>query len=377
MKLVRIVLCYGMLAGLSGPVLADSSWLLLSHQSGEDTVVVPVGGALRTVATPDRVASYGESGRVLGFLSYEMLLARHVLTIVDKPTQEVTNSVLINMDASVIPVRWMSGPILNLVLTDRFAYFASYSYTQGGGRPDLNRTGGVFDLDRVTLADGKLEQFPLPKECVNPRVVDFEGIPLVYSWEGFGVWKFDVAKRGVITLVSTSDVGDIIDREGNARYVRRGPESAVFSDYVLVPRAGAFRLSRVGELQQILNADLTPVSLPRRTVKVANTDAGEQPEILLGRFHGVPAIGVIRTLGDHLDFKYIDPATFKVEWETTLPKSASIPSIYGLSDDAVIYLDRATASIDKLTQQGTTVMQTVSADVNGVKILSIDTPRDR
>ena len=125
MKLVRIVLCYGVLAGLSGTVLADSSWLLLSHQSGEDTVVVPVGGALRTVATPDRVASYGESGRVLGFLSYEMLLARHVLTIVDKPTQEVTNSVLINMDASVIPVRWMSGPILNLVLTDRFAYFAS------------------------------------------------------------------------------------------------------------------------------------------------------------------------------------------------------------------------------------------------------------
>jgi len=159
--------------------------------------------------------------------------------------------------------------------------------------------------------------------------------------------------------------------------VRQGPQTAVFSDYVLVPGAGAFRLSRVGELQQILNADLTPVKLPRRTVKVANTNAGEQPELLLGRFHGVLAIGVIRTSSDHLDLRYIDPATFKVEWETTLPKSASIPSIYGLSDNAFIYLDMTTASIDKLTQQGTTVMQKVSADVNGVKILSIDNPQDR
>jgi hypothetical protein len=159
--------------------------------------------------------------------------------------------------------------------------------------------------------------------------------------------------------------------------VRQGPQTAVFSDYVLVPGAGAFRLSRVGELQQILNADLTPVKLPRRTVKVANTNAGEQPELLLGRFHGVLAIGVIRTSSDHLDLRYIDPATFKVEWETTLPKSASIPSIYGLSDNAFIYLDQATASIDKMTQQGTTVMQKVSPDVYGVKILSINDPQDR
>jgi hypothetical protein len=30
---------------------------------------------------------------------------------------------------------------------------------------------------------GKLEQFHLSKDCVNPRLVDYEGIPLVYSWE--------------------------------------------------------------------------------------------------------------------------------------------------------------------------------------------------
>jgi hypothetical protein len=37
------------------------------------------------------------------------------------------------MDANVVPVQWMSGPILNLVLTDRFAYFVSYTYTEGAG----------------------------------------------------------------------------------------------------------------------------------------------------------------------------------------------------------------------------------------------------
>jgi hypothetical protein len=376
MKRVRIVLCYGLLAGFCRMALADQSWLLLSHQSGQDTVAVPVGSALHTIATPGRVVSYGQSGRVLGFLSYESPLARHVLSIVDKPTQQVMATVLINMDENVHPVQWMSGAILNLALTNRFAYFVSYTHSEGDRGPDRNRSGGIFDFNRLTLADGKLEQFPLPKECVNPRVVDFEGIPLLYAWEGFGVWKFDAAKHSLVTLVSTGDVSDIINREGNARYVRSGREAAIFSNYVMVPGAGAFRLSRVGELQQILNADLTLVSLPRRTVKVANV--GEQPEILLGRFHSAPVIGVVRNLGDHLDFKYVDPATFDVEWETTLPKSADIPSIYGLSDNAVVYLDQATASIARLTLQGTTVMQKVSADeaLSGVQILSIDDARE-
>ena len=371
-RLASIVLCSVLLGSFCRITHAGELWLLLSHESGQDTVVVPAGSALRTVASPGRVASYGQSDRMLGFLSYEMPLARHVLTLVDKPTQGVAASVLIDMNANVHPVRWMSGAILNLVLTDQFAYFVSYTYTEGDSGPNRNPSGGIFDLDRVTLADGKLEQFPLPSECVNPRVVDFEGMPLVYSWEGYGVWKFDAAKHRLVTLVSTRDVGDIVDREGGAKYGRKGPATAVFSDYVLVPGAGAFRLSRVGELQQVLNANLTLMSLPRRSVKVAN--AGEQPEILLGRFHGAPAIGVVRTLGDHLDFEYVDPTTFKVEWEATLPKSASIPSLYALSDNAVIYLDQATASIDRMTPEGTTSLQKVDADeaVHGVRVLSIE-----
>jgi hypothetical protein len=374
MERVRIVLCCGLLASLCRIAHADESWLLLSHQSGADSVVVRMGSELRTIATPGRVGSYGQSGSVLGFLSYEPRLARHVLTLIDRPTRAVTASVLIDMDENVHPALWMSGAILNLVLTDQFAYFVSY-HAEAGGGPDRNPSGGIFDLDRVTLSDGKLEQFPLPSDCVNPRVVDFGGTPLVYSWEGFGVSKFDVAKRRLVTLVSNGDVDDIIEREAKAKYLRRGPETAIFSDYVVVPGAGAFRLSRAGELQQILNANLTLVSLPRRTVKLANP--GEQPEILLGKFHGAPVIGIVRNLGDHLDFRYVDPATFIVEWEATLPLSANISSIYGLSDNAVVYLDRATASIARLTRQGTTVIQKVSADdaLYGVKILSVDDAR--
>lgn len=55
------------------------------------------------------------------------------------------------------------------------------------------------------------------------------------DWEGFGVYEFDVAKRSVVTLVSTNDVSDIIDREGDAKYRRQGPATAVFSNYVMVP----------------------------------------------------------------------------------------------------------------------------------------------
>jgi hypothetical protein len=101
MKRASIVLCSVLLASFCRITHAGELWLLLSHESGQDTVVVPAGSALRTVASPGRVASYGQSDRMLGFLSYEMPLARHVLTLVDKPTQGVAASVLIDMNANV------------------------------------------------------------------------------------------------------------------------------------------------------------------------------------------------------------------------------------------------------------------------------------
>jgi hypothetical protein len=45
----------------------------------------------------------------------------------------------------------------------------------------------------------------------------------------------------VVTLVSTNDVSDIIDREGDAQYRRQGPATAIFSNYVMVPGAGSPR----------------------------------------------------------------------------------------------------------------------------------------
>jgi hypothetical protein len=377
MRRSSILLCHTLLASFCHIANAEESWLLLSHPTGEDTVVLSDGSSLRTIAAPGRVVSYGQSARTLGFLSYEVALARHVLTLIDKPTQEVTATALVDMSENVQPVQWMTGAILNLVLTDQFAYFVSFGRPAGESGVARNPSGGLYDLDRVRLTDGKLDQFPLPKDCVNPRVVDFEGAPLVYSWEGFGVCKLDVAKRTAVTLVSTADVRDIIEREGDAKYRRRGPETAVFADYILVPGAGAFRLSRVGELQQVLNADLTPVNRPRRSVRVASE--GEHPELLLGRFRGAPAIGVVRTFSDHLDFKYFDPVAFDVEWEATLPRSASIASLYGSSDNALVYLDQATASINQLTEQRATIMEMVDTDEAqyGVRILSIDTAEDR
>jgi hypothetical protein len=62
-----------------------------------------------------------------------------------------------------------------------------------------------------------------------------------------------------------------------------------------------------------------------------------------------------------------------VEWRLTLPKNTSIPSLYLLSDNAVVYLDQATATIVKVTQQGQTVMHRMTADqaIRGVNILSV------
>ncbi len=369
MQRLKIILCHALLAGACGPSLADESWLLLAPPRGQDTVVTPVGTALRTLATVGRVVSYGESAHAFAFLSYEAALGTRVLNVVDKASGQVTVSIPI--DTSVIPAGWMSAAILNLVLTDRFAYFVSWRLYPDGTGPARNESGGVFYLNRVAVPGGKLEQYPLPEECVNPRIVDFAGVPMIDAWDGFGVWKFDEAKHSLVSLVSAADVRDITAHEGHAAAERAGPKSAVFSSYVMVPGAGAFRLSRVGELQQVLNADLTLASQPRRSLKVAS--AGEQPEILLGRFHGSPAIGVARVLGDHIGFKYIDPTTFAVLWETVPPEGTFIPSIYAESDAALIYFDRTKAAIERASPHGTALLWNVGHEQGsgGVNVLSV------
>jgi hypothetical protein len=369
MQRLKIILCCALLAGACGPSLADQSWLLLAPSRGQDTVVTPVGTGFRTLATVGRVVSYGESAHAFAFLSYEASLGTRVLSVVDKASGQVTGSIPI--DTSVIPAGWMSGATLNLVLTDRFAYFVSWRLYPDGTGPARNEDGGVFYLNRVAVPDGKLEQYPLPEECVNPRIVDFAGVPVIHAWAGFGVWKFDEVKHSVVTLVSAADVRDITAHEGNVAGKRAGPKSAVISSYVMVPGAGAFRLSRVGELQQVLNADLTLANLPRPTLKVASS--GEQPEILLGKFHGSPAIGVARVLGDHIDFKYIDPTTFVVLWDTVLPQDAFIPSIYAQIDDALVYLDRTSGAIERSSPHGTKLLWNVGHEPGsgGINVLSV------
>ena len=59
---------------------------------------------------------------------------------------------------------------------------------------------------------------------------------------------------------------------------------------------------------------------------------------------------------------------------STLGSSISRGYHWSVPGDALIYLDQAMASIDKVTPEGATVMHQVSADeaLHGVRILSID-----
>jgi hypothetical protein len=78
---------------------------------------------------------------------------------------------------------WMSGATLNMVLTDRYAYFASRVMNPEGTALASNVAGGFFDLVRVALANGKLERLPLPKDCGTPHMAELAGVPLLFAWD--------------------------------------------------------------------------------------------------------------------------------------------------------------------------------------------------
>jgi hypothetical protein len=243
----------------------------------------------------------------------------------------------------------LSGPSADILLTPKDAYFITVRYTDGAGGQQPNQEGGFFDLNRVTLADGRIETFPLPKRCANPRVTSIAESPVVYSWNGFGVWQLGRSDQSLTQIISVSDVPDVFRREFAAERIGERRQGA-FSDYVMLPGAGVFRLSQYGELHQILDSQSRLVQRPRRTLNLAR-DA-EVLKVFPVNDGTASMLGAVQRKDAGLVVITVDPHSFKVTNEWQIPRSAVVESIYSAQGD-IYYVDREKVVLSKVSQQGT------------------------
>jgi hypothetical protein len=336
---------------------ADSREALLIVPNADERLVVvqTERGALRPVLELGMTASYGESNEQFAFVTNKATrTGGWTVDLLDKGTSKVVLSRPISGDVSM----QLSGPAPNVILTSDSLYFTTVQISPVPIRTNRrllgrNEQGGVFDFNRLTLASGAQKSWPLPEDCVNARLVNFEGVPLVYAWEGWGVWRFDSAKAQLQRLMTGDRSPEIRDGEQRMRRAGQMPPGA-FADFVMVPGTGVMRLSKFGLLQLELGPDLRQASGDTPLMKVARP--GGVVRILAGTYDGSPAIGIVRKLEGHMFFAYLDPRTTNPLWRTPLPANVSPDSIFPTLDNALIYVDTASGAINKLTRKGVSTL---------------------
>jgi len=331
--------------------------LLLVPEDEHLAVVKTTPNGLRDILTLEGLnVVYGESKHLFAFLSKKRKSDGWQLDLLEKGTQAITSRAVAIDDV----LMELSGPARDMMLNDNAAYFVTIG-------------GAGFRFNQLSLADGSVRTFSLPNDVANPRVMDFGGIPLIFEWEGYRVWKFDPAAASLQQLVTADDV-DETTRRSEQRL--RAQRTGFFASFVMVPGVGVFRLSRLGDLQQVLNADLTRIAGPPVTLQKVGR-AGHVHRIFSGVYRGTAAIGVLREWNGRRGVTYVDPLGSIIRRQAPLTAGAVLDSIFPTPDDSILYADSETAAvndIDLATFAVTPLWKLPADGANLARILSVTPP---
>jgi hypothetical protein len=360
------VLFMAALSSLYGHAALSQGALLLVSREGEHALARAEGGQLRTLLPLGDKLTYGESASALAILSQKRANGGYQLDIVNKVTGELVRSWPIEGYAAGA----LSGASRDVVLTRTHAFFATVRYAADRRSIEPNEKGGSFDLNALSLADGSVRRVALPRNCLAPRLVDFGGTPLVYSWNGTDVWKLDQRKMQLQEVVSRNDVEDSVNVGAGVVPVRAG----AFADYVMVPSRGIFRLSRFGELRQVADAKLAISAGPQ----VAMTEAtqGSVLELFSVQRLGKPAIAVLRkSVDEQVWLTYLDPISMRVISDVALGDSVVPSTLVPMENGSILYIDRNASAVVKTSEAGTQVVWALGdADLDQTRILTVRGP---
>jgi hypothetical protein len=343
MKKISTFLLTGVLIGIFNTAQAQDVWVLL-HKDSHYLIARSKGNDFHEMLSlGGSQIAYGESSHTFGVISYDAVRATFVVDLLDKASGTLTRSA--PLDGHVMGL--LSGPSNDVVLTDDALFYLTVRF-EDISKAQSNPEASLFDLNRLDLASGRVRKIPLPRDCANPRMIAYAGAPVVYAWNGYGVWQFDAIAWQLVQLVSTEDVVEILQDEKEGKLNGRVKHGA-WADYAFVADAGAFRLSKLGDLHHVLDADLKPIS----ALPSIHLGSAADLKVFSATFEARPVVGVLRKREDSWTVAFLDPVSFETKWETSLGEGAMPNTVFPTADGQLFYVDQYNGSINKASKRGT------------------------
>ena len=175
----------------AGAASAADEWRLEGH-GDQDVLVHATSIGKKVILQLGDVQSFGKDRDRIALLSLDDRKTTELL-IFDKGFKKVVK----RWPVAVRPVSQLAGITEDIVLRPDVAFFAVVRFAADQNSIQRNSLGGAFDLAGVSLSDGRLESWPLPRELTNPRVVQADGVVYVMNGERGAVWALDEASHTV------------------------------------------------------------------------------------------------------------------------------------------------------------------------------------
>ena len=364
---MKVWLSAAMLA--AAPASAGNIWLTLHDGKHEQVTELAAKGPV-TALDHESTVVFGESPTQLAVVSYDKAAAQYQLRLLNKQTRQQ----LAIWPIPLIPTQQASGTAPDVVLLDDTAYLLAHAGPLAAGAPyTRNELGGGFNLLRINLRTGATKVLLLGGAFFNPRLSNYEGVPVVTDWAGYAVARLAPDESGMISVIGPDELSDILPAERSDQARRNLPFNAR-ADYVAVPRAGIFRLSRFGLLHRVAGPDLVALPAPHASLTLG---PAQNKELLLAvTSESGPAIAVVRRAKDQRTLAFIDAATLTVIWERELPPGASPSSMVSAGPDSVLFIDQQKGALIRTSRAGTTVIRELPASQHhgSARILSAGIP---
>ncbi len=181
------------LAFLATSLHASEGWLLV-NKSGRYELVYATAQGMQTVAELGDLTIYANPPDRIGIITRDKKAGTGQLLVVDKATRAVTSTWTLDL----YPGSQILGPSEEMALVGNAAYFASVRYAPDGVDFEPNAAGGYFDFNRMSLADGAIDSFALPREFTNPRIVVIGTTVYLFPNNSSPAWKLDEANGRVV-----------------------------------------------------------------------------------------------------------------------------------------------------------------------------------
>jgi hypothetical protein len=178
----------------TGAACAADEWRLEGH-GDQDVLVHATSIGKKVILQLGDVQSFGKDRDRIALLSLDEHRNTELL-IFDKGFKKVVK----RWPVAARPVSQLAGTTEDIVLRPDAAFFAVVRFAADRNSIQRNQLGGAFDLASVSLADGRLDSWPLPAELTNPRVVQADGVVYVMNGERGAVWSFDQASHTVLPV---------------------------------------------------------------------------------------------------------------------------------------------------------------------------------